>query len=627
MAIEIACTVYQKLKFYIMFQKHLIILLCFAFLLIAPRLSAQCPICTPLSPPVPGLADDALYISDLADGVQGDYYEELLTFRMPITTQPICDEYPGFIPEAFCGLGIASVEIVDVVGLPQGVTYTTDQADGIYDLPDEKDGCATICGTPLFPGDYVVTIIVRATVLGISQTTSFEQDMFIAPKISTNDGFTANPATGCAGLTVEFTNNVPSDGSSGITYAWDFGNGLNSNSENPPAQTYAEAGHYIVTYQAVIDTVPLRLAQVNITESDCNDNFGALPDFFIKIFDDNGMLIYTTEATPIENQAPPIELAIDPPLDLTIANYVLQVWDSDPSFLNNDDFCGEVNFTPMATGDLVDGELTVNFTINDFTEIVTSIDTIEVYELPSTPTITGETLFCPDETVTLISSAAEGNQWYLDGNLLSGVTEQIYDADTPGDYSLIVTTPENCTAESQVFSIAHDVPPTPLISVPGGETEVCPGESVTLVSDAANNQWYLDAAPIPNATAQSYEAEEVGIYTVETNSMTGCTVISESVVLMECTTATENPFTENIGLNIYPNPNSGQFAIYFNIEKISDVNLRVRDLTGRVVYVRELNGFSGIFQEEINMKNIAKGLYLMEIETVEGVGYKKVLIR
>ncbi len=624
-----------------MFQKYLLknskkqipnsnsAILVFTFLLVAGQIFAQCPTCTPVSPPVPGLADDALYISDVMDGVQGDYYEDLLTFRMPITTQPICDEYPGFIPEAFCGLSIGSVEIVDVVGLPQGITYTTDQPDGMYDLPDEKDGCATICGTPLFPGDYVVTIIVRATVLGISQTTSFEQDMFITPKVSTNDGFTANPAAGCEGLTVEFTNNVPSGGSSGITYSWDFGNGLNSTSENPPSQTYDEAGTYIISYEAVIDTMPLQLAQVNITESDCNDNFvvTGLPDFFIKIFDDNGMEIYTTEPTPVEDQGPPLTIEVDPPIDLTLQNYVLQVWDKDPASLNNDDFCGEINFTPMAMGNLVDGELTVDLTINDFTEVITSTDTIEVYEIPSTPTITGEMFFCPDETVTLVSSASEGNQWYLDGTLLSGVTGQIFNADTPGDYSTVVTTPENCVAESEVFTITHDAPQTPIISIPGGETEVCPDESVTLVSDAANNQWYLGGSPIPGATEQSYEADEVGVYTVETTSMTGCVAISSSVTLMECTTTTTNPFTENLSLNIYPNPNNGTFTVYFNVEKISNVNLRMRDLTGRVVYVRELSNFSGVFQEEISVNDITKGLYLLEIGTIDGVGYEKILVR
>lgn len=614
-----------------MFQKYFIGLFsCFLILfLTTQRLSAQCPTCTPVSPPAPGLADDALFISDVADGVQGELYEDLLTFRMPTTTQPICDEFPGFIPEAFCGLGIGSVEIVDVVGLPQGITFTTDQADGIYELPDEKDGCATLCGTPLFPGDYVVTIIVRATVLGISQTTSFDQDMFIAPKVATTNGFTANPAAGCEGLTVEFTNNVPSGGNAGVAYFWDFGNGLNSTSENPPAQTYDEAGLYVINYQAVIDTMPLQLAQVNITASDCNDNFviNGLPDFFIKIFDDNGMEIFTTEPTPVEDQGPPLTIAVDPPINLTLPNYVLQVWDKDPAMLNDDDFCGEINFTPLATGNLVDGELTVDLTINNFTEIITAADTIEVYEIPPVPTITGEMLFCPGEMLTLSSSAAEGNQWYLDGDIISGATGQIYDTDTPGDYSIIVTTTENCIAESAIFTIAQDVPPIPVISVPGNETEVCPGASVTLVSDAMNNQWLFNSTPIPNATEQSYEADEVGIYTVETTSMTGCTAISESVILTQCTTATDDPFTENLDLNIYPNPNSGQFTIYFNIEKKSDVHLRMRDLTGRLVYARTFDDFAGIFQEEINVTDVAKGLYLMEIATVDGVGYGKVLVR
>jgi len=612
-----------------MFQKHFIVLCSFALLFIAPQISAQCPICTPLSPPVPGLADDAIYISDLTDGVQGDYYEDLLSFRMPTTTQPICDEYPGFIPEAFCGLDIGSVEVVDVVGLPQGVTYTTDQPDSIYDLPDEKDGCATICGTPLFPGDYVVTIIVRATILGISQTTSFDQDMYIEPKISTTDGFTANPAAGCEGLTVNFTNNLPSSGSAGIMYMWDFGNGLNSNSENPPTQTYSEAGNYVVTYQAVIDTVPLQLAQINIVESDCNDNFivNGLPDFFIKIFDGNGMEIYSTEAMPIENQGPPVEIAVDPPLDLTLTNYVLQVWDKDPASLNQDDFCGEINFTSLTTGDLVDGELAVNFTINDFTEIITVTDTIEVYEVPPTPIISGEMFFCPDETVMLISSAAEGNQWYLDDEILPDVTGQIYDADTPGDYHVIVTTLENCVAESETIAIAYDVPPMPIINVVGGETEVCPGDPITLVSDASNHQWYFNSVIIPNATAQSYEADEVGIYTVETSSATGCIAISEAVILTECTTAIDDPFAENLQLSIYPNPSDGQFTVYFNIEKKSDVYLRIRDLTGRILHVRELSGFSGVFQEEIKVEDVAKGLYLVEIGTGEDVAYEKVLVQ
>jgi len=53
----------------------------------------------------------------------------------------------------------------------------------------------------------------------------------------------------------------------------------------------------------------------------------------------------------------------------------------------------------------------------------------------------------------------------------------------------------------------------------------------------------------------------------------------------------------------------------------------MRDLTGREVYARTFDDFVGIFQEEINVTGVAKGLYLMEIVTVDGVGYGKVLVQ
>ncbi len=599
------------------------ILLIFA----ATVVHAQCPTCTPISPPIAGLADDDLYISDVMDGTQGDYYDDLLTFRMPQTTQPICDQFPGFIPEVFCGLDISQVEIVDVVGLPQGITYTTSQADAIYELPDEKDGCATVCGTPLFPGDYVVTIIVKATVLGISQTTSFEQDMFIAPKVSSTVGFTANPAAGCEDLTVEFANNLPSNGNSGVTYSWDFGNGLNSTSENPPTQTYTEPGSYTVTYQAVIDTVPRQLALVNIVESDCNDNFAGIPgapDFFIKILDPNGDEIYSTEDTPIQNQSPPLEIMIDTTLNLTSGNYVLEVWDSDPAVLNQDDFCGTINFTQSTTGSLVDGELTVELTINNFTETITATDTIEVYALPNVPVISGETSFCPGDSIALMSSATTGNQWYFDGNAVVGATDAVYQAKEVGDYYVTTTTPSNCSATSTTITLVLDIPDDPAISIPGGDTELCPGETITLISTAADSyQWYLDAAPIANTNTQNYEADEVGSYTVTVTSDTGCSLTSAPVALQECTTSVDN--IEAIGntLTTYPNPNDGQFILHFEVVKNDDFNIIITDLTGRNIYTEILQNFSGIYHKNIELTNTPSGLYFIKINSLT----RKLVIR
>ncbi|HSX61614.1 MAG TPA: carboxypeptidase-like regulatory domain-containing protein, partial [Tahibacter sp.] len=65
-----------------------------------------------------------------------------------------------------------------------------------------------------------------------------------------------------------------------------------------------------------------------------------------------------------------------------------------------------------------------------------STTTVTVNPSPSTPTITpgGPTTFYAGGSVTLTSSSASGNQWYLDGNPIGGATGQQYVAAASGNY-------------------------------------------------------------------------------------------------------------------------------------------------------------------------------------------------
>ena len=67
--------------------------------------------------------------------------------------------------------------------------------------------------------------------------------------------------------------------------------------------------------------------------------------------------------------------------------------------------------------------------------------TVTVNPTPATPTITpgGPTTFCAGGSVTLTSSSASGNQWYLDGNPIGGATSQTYIATAIGTYTVVVT--------------------------------------------------------------------------------------------------------------------------------------------------------------------------------------------
>jgi hypothetical protein len=142
---------------------------------------------------------------------------------------------------------------------------------------------------------------------------------------------------------------------------------------------------------------------------------------------------------------------------------------------------------------------------------------VAITPLPATPAITpgGPTAFCIAGSVTLTSSSASGDQWYLDGNPIGGATAQTYIATASGNYTVIVTT-GSCSSVPSAATVVtvSPIPPTPTIT-PGGPTTFCGGSSVMLTSSSASgNQWYLDGNPIGGATNQSYSAIASGNYTV-----------------------------------------------------------------------------------------------------------------
>ncbi|MEA2274694.1 MAG: hypothetical protein QOI98_3402, partial [Solirubrobacteraceae bacterium] len=133
-----------------------------------------------------------------------------------------------------------------------------------------------------------------------------------------------------------------------------------------------------------------------------------------------------------------------------------------PSALNTN-FLGD-----SAIGDLGTfvGSASYSFTVPALTNFVIVVNTIEQYSSsvfsgtvsgfvdttagpgacpacvpPATPTVNagGPTTFCTGGSVTLTSSSASGNQWYLDGNPIGGETQQQYVATATGGYTVIVT--------------------------------------------------------------------------------------------------------------------------------------------------------------------------------------------
>ena len=115
------------------------------------------------------------------------------------------------------------------------------------------------------------------------------------------------------------------------------------------------------------------------------------------------------------------------------------------------------------------------------------------------------------------------------------------------------------------------------------------------------------------------------VYVIETD-INGC--IGDTVFLE--VTLNNSTVISNMKINklaIYPNPTSGMFNISFTSETIQDLRVRVLNVIGEVIVSDELEQFVGEYTKQINLNENAKGIYLLEIETNDGVVNKKLVLQ
>ena len=125
----------------------------------------------------------------------------------------------------------------------------------------------------------------------------------------------------------------------------------------------------------------------------------------------------------------------------------------------------------------------------------TACDTATVYLTiydcflpPATISANGPTTFCPGGSVTLTSSSAATYQWYKDGVLISGATNQSYNASTAGNYTVVTKNNLGCTslASSPIIVTLYT---SPLVSSILGVSSVCVNNVTILSSSPSGGVW------------------------------------------------------------------------------------------------------------------------------------------
>jgi len=80
-------------------------------------------------------------------------------------------------------------------------------------------------------------------------------------------------------------------------------------------------------------------------------------------------------------------------------------------------------------------------------------------------------------------------------------------------------------------------------------------------------------------------------------------------------------------LDVYPNPSRDIFNVTFTSEDAQDLDVRVINVVGEVVYTENLDQFIGEYTKSIDLATYTKGVYFLEITTNNGVVNKKLILQ
>jgi Zn-dependent metalloprotease len=166
----------------------------------------------------------------------------------------------------------------------------------------------------------------------------------------------------------------------------------------------------------------------------------------------------------------------------------------------------------------------------------------------------------------------------------------------------------NPASASQSFCI---LPPAPKITASGNNL---------VASGGTKYQWYLNGASVNGLTQTTITpASTGGVYTVRAVTDDGCaSLASNSVQVQAVVLGTE--LNETINVSIYPNPASDELRI----ELPSGVVFREATFyTSNGLKAMQSNKLSG--NNSFNISQLAKGTYVVKIETSHGSAVKKIV--
>ncbi|WP_113637296.1 S8/S53 family peptidase [Nubsella zeaxanthinifaciens] len=143
-----------------------------------------------------------------------------------------------------------------------------------------------------------------------------------------------------------------------------------------------------------------------------------------------------------------------------------------------------------------------------------------------------------------------------------------------------------------------------------------------LVSNFSNNnQWYLNGEIITGATSQRYKPLKAGRYAVQTNILSGCTVVSNELLYLP-----KDKGESSLKLQVFPLPTTDRLTVAFEITEEKNVQLTLFNIVGQKVLESKKDAQKGVIIENLDVSRLPSGTYVLKIKVGDDTYTKKIMV-
>jgi len=248
---------------------------------------------------------------------------------------------------------------------------------------------------------------------------------------------------------------------------------------------------------------------------------------------------------------------------------------------------------------------------------------------------------CSGTRVTFTATAVNGGsapvyQWRKNGGFESTTRSYTFLPEN-GDvvYCQLISS-YHCKLENSVNrpSVSMNVvtPATPtLVETADPDSHIANGEVAPLRATITNGvapisyQWYVNGGPIPGATLPFYTNNNF----VNLDSVS-CIVSTTGTCAGDTGSAGIRIYVSNVGVQqvncamsnvqLIPNPNKGAFTLKGSLGTTLDqeVTIEITNMLGQSIYNSKVSALNDNINENIQLGNIANGMYLLNLHTANG---------